>query len=426
MIEGAAESPSSWPRRLLAAPTGTSLPPYGYRGLERARRLGAGWLLDEIDASGLRGRGGAGFPTGRKWRTVADQLGSRFVLANGEEGEPAGWKDRYLLRRHPHVVIEGVALAALAVGAAEAWIYLADAIAETVVRSAVTAASDVLQGLVVEVVRVDHTYVAGEETAAVRFLNGGPALPTAKPPRPFESGIRGGPTVVDNVETMAHAAWIAAEGADAFRSVGTEGSPGTFLACVSGSVAAPLLVEVPFGVPLDAIIGAAAPTEDLVGALLGGYFSGFLPAALLPAAADDDVLRPRGFGLGNGAIVAVGTSRCPVLVVGDLLAFFAAESAGQCGPCVKGTAAMRDILTDLRTGAAGPDELERLERYGHSLRGRGACQLLDAAALTVARAFEHFGPYLQKHVGVGCPSCRNAGEADPTGGFAIAADELLP
>jgi NADH:ubiquinone oxidoreductase subunit F (NADH-binding) len=347
------------------------------------------------------------------------------VLANGEEGEPAGWKDRFLMRRHPHLIVEGVAVAAFAVGAEHAWVYLADSVSAAAITNAVDAAADLLAGLTVQVVQVDHTYVAGEETAAIRFIDGGPALPTAKPPRPFEAGIQGAPTLVDNVETLAHAAWIAANGARRFRETGTPEFPGTFLACVSGDVASPVLTEVPFGVTLQDIIDAACPVEPIAGALLGGYFSGYLPGTLLGTPADDESLRPLGFGLGNGAVVAIGESRCPVQVMGDLAAFFAASSAGQCGPCAKGTAAMGDVLASLRTGHAAADALERLARYGQTLRGRGACQLLDAAALVASRGLLHFSEVLEAHSTNGCATCREAGEPDPTGGFAIDIEEVM-
>jgi NADH:ubiquinone oxidoreductase subunit F (NADH-binding) len=280
-------------------------------------------------------------------------------------------------------------------------------------------------GLDIAVVTVAHSYVAGEETAAVRFLSGGPALPTSKPPRPFESGVHGRPTLVNNVETLAHAAWLARFGAQEYRSVGTDASPGTFLACVSGAVAAPLLIEAPFGTPLSDIVEAAHPTEELHGVLLGGYFSGFLPADLMNTPASNDALSPYRCGLGNGAIVAVGVSTCPVRVVGDLLAFFADQSAGQCGPCVRGTAAMRDILVALRNGEASADDLARLAHYGETLQRRGACQLLDGAALTALRAVNLFAPALEAHLLHPCGTCRSAPEPDATGRYAVG-DEVFP
>jgi NADH:ubiquinone oxidoreductase subunit F (NADH-binding) len=399
---------------------GAALPPYGYSALARAREAGAAWVLGEIDRAGLRGRGGAAFPTARKWSAAVETAQSpTYVLANGEEGEPCSWKDRYLLRHHPHLVIEGAAIAATAIGAQELWIYVADGPGERALAAAAVTAAGELEGLTVHVVNVEHTYVAGEETAAVRYINEGVAKPTMKPPRPVDSGIRGAPTVVDNVETLAHAAWIIAHGADAYRSVGTPESSGTFLACVSGAVGAPALMEVPFGTSLRTILDHAGVCEPLWGVLIGGYFSGFLPAKLLETPADFDTFRSLGFGLGNGNIVAVSRSKCPVAVIRDVHGFFAAESSGQCGPCVRGTAELRDIFERLGAGTAVPDDIERLQRLGNGLRGRGACQLLDAAAINVLRVLEHFGDIITEHLRGPCQTCAEAGPIDPTGGYSV-------
>src|SRR6202035_1327718 len=347
-----------------------------YEGLKLVRALGGDWLLEELEASGVRGAGGAGFAASRKGRAGREGPGPRVVVGNGEEGEPPAWKDRFLMRHRVCWVVEGIALAMEAVGADRGYLYLSDEASAASIRRELEEADDIV-GLDIAVVTVPHTYIAGEETSAVRFLSGGPALPTSKPPRPFESGVFGQPTLVNNVETLAHVAWLARFGAEEFRSVGTSDSPGTFLACVSGAVASPLLIEVPFGTPVSDIVEAAEPTEELHGILLGGYFSGFLPLSLLGTPATNEALSAYRCGLGNGAMVAVGSSTCPVRVVGDLLAFFTAQSSGQCGPCVRGTAAMRDILVALRRGEASADDLARLARYGESLQRRGACQLLD-------------------------------------------------
>jgi NADH:ubiquinone oxidoreductase subunit F (NADH-binding) len=375
-------------------------------------------MLAEIETSGLRGAGGAGFPAGRKWRSVREAPGPRFVVGNGEEGEPAAWKDRFLMRYRPWRVVEGIAIAMHVVDADRGYLYVSDQVAAEVLRREVAQAHSV-ETLNIDVVTVPHTYVAGEETAAIRYLNGGPALPTTKPPRPFESGVHGRPTVVNNVETLAHAAWIAASGADAFRSLGTPGSPGTFLACVSGAVSRPMLNEVPFGTRLDDIVVSAEPSEQLCGVLLGGYFSGFLPADLTHTPASHEALSAHGCGLGNGALVAVGVSSCPVQVVGDLLAFFAHQSAQQCGPCVKGTAAMRDIVLALRRGEASAEDLSRLAHYGHSLQRRGSCQLLDGAALAAIRGLSFFAGRFEEHLVAPCDICRVAPQFDVTGRYAI-------
>jgi NADH:ubiquinone oxidoreductase subunit F (NADH-binding) len=378
-----------------------------------------GDVLEEIDGSGLRGTGGAGFPAARKWRAVADGAAPRFVVANGEEGEPAAWKDRFLLRFRPWRVLEGLAIAMHAVGAETGYVYVSDSVSAISLQKELARGGS-LDSVHIEIATVPHTYVAGEETAAIRYLNGGPALPTSKPPRPFEAGVQGRPTLVNNVETLAHAGWICANGRAAFRSVGTDASPGTFLASVSGAVRRPTLTEVPFGTSLAAIVAeAGGPSDSLRGLLLGGYFSGFLPERWLDTPATYEDLAGLGCGLGNGAIVAIGSKSCPVEVIGDLLAFFAHESAGQCGPCVKGTAAMGDILSALRRGEGSTDDLRRLEHYSITLQNRGACRLLDGAALVASRALRFFADELANHLTEPCESCRGRPEADVTGGFAV-------
>jgi NADH:ubiquinone oxidoreductase subunit F (NADH-binding) len=355
---------------------------------------------------------------------VAEASGPRYVVANGEEGEPGSWKDRYLMRRHPHLVIEGAAVAAVAVGAEETWIYLSDPVAAEVIDAALVAAGEALADAPsIRVAKVPHRYVAGEESAAVRFLSGGPALPTAKPPRPFERGVRDRPTLVNNVETLAHGAWILAHGAEEFRHLGTDSSPGTFLACVTGEVENPMLIEAPLGVPLRSLVAEAHPLGEPRHVLFGGYFSGILSADHLDVPVDFDNLHALGVGLGNGTFTVL-CEACPVRVLGDLLAFFAAESSGQCLACAKGTVAMRDAISRFRDASAGEDDVAALARYGSSLRGRGACHLLDAAAMTATRSVEQFAGLLRQHMEQLCGKCAQSPRPDPSGGFALGTGSL--
>ncbi len=411
---------SPFERRLLRLETGGVAPSdSAYSGLVRAQSLGREWLLDEIEAASLRGKGGAGFPTALKWRGVARGGAPRHVVVNGDEGELVSWKDRYLLRRHPHLVLEGAALAAFAVDAASVHIYVSDSTTASVVATALKSAGPKLEPFSFRVVEVPHTYVAGEETSVVNFLNGRPALPSAKPPRPHQSGVSGQPTLVNNVETFAHAAYIARHGAGDFRAAGVADCPGTFLACVSGAVPAPVLLEVAYGTPLSAVIEAAGARRSQTSALLlGGYFSGLLPGSMIDTPALDGELRRHGFGLGNGNIVVLGGDVCPIGVTADLFAFFAKHSAGQCGPCVRGTQELLAIGAALRAGTATHTHLQRLNHLGEVLKGRGACSLLDAAALTAVRTLQYFNEALASHVGQSCSHCRaRAPAAD--GGFAI-------
>lgn len=365
-------------------------------------------LLEEIDRSGLLGRGGAAFPMAVKLRTVRDggRAGRRtVVLANGEEGEPASVKDRWLLRNRPHLVLDGVRLAARIVNADSAFVYVSDPHAAHAVRTALTAAPS--DGVAVSVVTVDPGYVAGEETAAVRAVNGGPAKPTDKPPRPFQEGVGGHPTLVSNVETLANLPFILKHGSDAYRLTGTSASPGTFLATVTGAGRAAALYELPHGTSVaDLLVLHGVSADAVTGVLMGGYFAGLLNRDVLDATLDHETMRALGSGLGCGA-VAILTDDCPVAVAAAVLAYFDRENADQCGSCFNGTAAMSAVAAALRDGVATVDDLARLERWSVVLRGRGACATLDAATNVAATLLKQFSEDVARHVASDCDSCRN-------------------
>jgi NADH:ubiquinone oxidoreductase subunit F (NADH-binding) len=371
---------------------------YAAGGLEGAE------LRVEIAASWLRGRGGAAFPAGTKWAAVASRRGPRVVVANGEEGEPASFKDRHLLRRRPHLVLDGLARAAEGVGARRAIVYVSDRAAAASVRAAL-AEGPPTRGVRVELVTVAPGYVAGEETAVVRAIDGGPAKPTSKPPRPFEAGVGGRPTLVQNVETLAHVPRVACHGATAFRSVGTEAAPGSFLLSLSGAGIAPCVWEAPLGVPLGRMLEAAGLRVEPRAFLMGGYFGGILAPAATELLLDYESLAAAGSGLGCGAVVVLGPNDCPVGVTAAVAGYFAAQSAQQCGVCVNGTAAMRDGLTRLRDGAPAGDDLERLERWSLILPGRGACALLDGACRLVASLLREFPDDVARHATAACRAC---------------------
>jgi NADH:ubiquinone oxidoreductase subunit F (NADH-binding) len=365
-------------------------------------------LLDEIDRSGLLGRGGAAFPMAVKLRTVRDagRAGRRtVVLANGEEGEPASVKDRWLLRNRPHLVLDGVRLAARIVNADSAFVYVSDPHAAHAVRTALTAVPS--DGVAVSVVTVDPGYVAGEETAAVRAVNGGPAKPTDKPPRPFQEGVGGHPTLVSNVETLANLPFILKHGSDAYRLTGTSASPGTFLATVTGAGRAAGLYELPHGTSVaDLLVLHGVSADAVTGVLMGGYFAGLLNRDVLGATLDHETMRALGSGLGCGA-VAILTDDCPVAVAAAVLAYFDRENADQCGSCFNGTAAMSAVAAALRDGVATIEDLARLERWSVVLRGRGACATLDAATNVAATLLKQFAEDVARHVAGDCDSCRN-------------------
>ncbi|MCG5434240.1 hypothetical protein LV457_18365 [Mycobacterium sp. MYCO198283] len=356
-------------------------------------------LLAEVELAGLTGRGGAAFPMAVKLASVraARRAGwQTVVVANGEEGEPASVKDRWLLRHRPHLVIDGLRLAAATVGAQRGYVYVSDRDGAAAVRAALADAA--LDGPAVEVVTVAPGYVAGEETAAVRAINGGPAKPTDKPPRPFEEGVDGLPTVVSNVETLANLPVIVRDGAREYRAVGTSGSPGTFLATVTGGGRPPALYELPHGAAFPDLLElhGVAP-ERLRGVLMGGYFAGLLNREVLDTTLDHETLRRLGSGLGNGAIALIA-DECAVGVAAAVLEYFDRENAGQCGSCFNGTAAMAAVAAGLRDGTATAEDLTRLERWSVVLRGRGACATLDAATNVAASLLRAFPQEVARHV----------------------------
>lgn len=388
----------------------------GSESAARYREAGGYLPLSDVDAlheaithAGVQGRGGAAFPMAVKLSTVrrAAQRGIDTVLvANGEEGEPASVKDRWLLRHRPHLVLDGARLAARIIGARHAHVYVSDEQAATAVRAALDELTpDALDGVTVSVLTVEAGYVAGEETAAVRAINGGPAKPTDKPPRPFEEGVGGLPTVVSNVETLANLPFIHRHGAVAYRSVGTDGSPGTFLATVTGAGRAPGLYEVPFGVPAAELVALHGIDAGRVqGAVMGGYFAGLLDRRVLDGALDHESLRSAGSGLGCGAVSLI-TDECPVAVAASVLAYYDRENAGQCGSCFNGTAAMAAAATALRDGVADAEDLARLQRWSVVLRGRGACATLDAACNIAASMLAMFPDDVSRHLDGQCPRC---------------------
>ena len=406
---------AAWPGgtpRLLRTPTRTNTESYpAYRELGGYRPLtDLDALLSEVDSSGLLGRGGAGFPLGRKLRTVRDngRVGrtGTVAIANGEEGEPASIKDRWLLRNRPHLILDGLRLAAAIVAADRAFVYVSDPHAAQAVKAALDELdSDTFGSATVAVRLVDPGYIAGEETAAVRALNGGPVKPTDKPPRPFQAGVDGLPTLVSNVETLANLPFLHEHGAAVFRSQGTSQSPGTFLVTLTGAGRPPGLYEIPHGLPFPELIACHGLSTDQVrGVLMGGYFAGLLNRTVLDATLDHETLRGLGSGLGAGAICVL-TDDCPVAVAASVLGYFDRENAGQCGSCFNGTAAMAAAAAALRDGVATAEDVARLRRWSVVLRGRGACATLDAATNTAGSLLDQFPDEVARHLDNICESC---------------------
>ncbi len=377
----------------------------GYRPLADADAL-----LEQVNLSGLLGRGGAAFPLGTKLRTVrdAERRGTPTVIvANGEEGEPASIKDRWLLRHRPHLVLDGLRLAAAIINAGRAYVYVSDEPSAAAVNSALSQLDSQAFGATeVVVLTVEPTYIAGEETAAVRRINGGPAKPTDKPPRPFEEGVSGLPTTVSNVETLANLPYIHQHGSQNFRSVGTPMSPGTFLATITGGGKTATLYEIPHGAAFSDLLRLHEVSADSVhGVLMGGYFAGLVNTDILDATLDHETIRRLGSGLGCGAM-SILTDDCPVAVAASVMSYFDRENAGQCGSCFNGTAAMAAVVSALRDGAATEEDVTRLQRWSVVLRGRGACGTLDGATNVAASLLRQFPQLVTTHLANECPSCR--------------------
>jgi NADH:ubiquinone oxidoreductase subunit F (NADH-binding) len=356
-------------------------------------------LIEEVERSGLRGRGGADFPTARKLRAVASRRRVGPVLVNGSETEPASAKDRLLLARLPHLVLDGAVLSAGAVGASEVIIKVGEGAADAI--HAIDAAISVREQdrVRISVVCGPEGYVTGEESAVVHLLNGGAAKPTFVPPRPFERGYRGRPTLIQNPETLAQLALVARFGSAWYRELGTVADPGSALVTITGSVRAPGVYELAFGTPMSDLLAAAGgPLEPLQALLVGGYFGTWVDASAavrLRLARED--LRSVGCSLGSGVLIALGESSCGLHESARVISYLAEQSAGQCGPCVHGLRAIADAVGALAGGVAGPRERDRVLRWCSEVRGRGACHHPDGAVRFVESALRVFARALDEH-----------------------------
>jgi NADH:ubiquinone oxidoreductase subunit F (NADH-binding) len=358
-----------------------------------------GGLVDFVDDSGLQGRGGAGFPTGRKLRAVAGGRGRPIVVANGTEGEPVSGKDRVLLRLVPHLVLDGATLAAQAVGAREA-IVAVGVHAQREVAVVGAAIAERNGPVRLRLATPPPGFVSGEETALVNWLNRGPAKPTFTPPRPFERGVGGRPTLVQNVETLANLALIARSGPGWFRELGTRAEPGTVLVTLGGAVKRPGIYEAPLGVQLAELVdwagGFATPPAAF---LVGGYFGTWLDAdvALRRRLLDSD-LSEIGASLGARGVFAFPAGSCGVFETARVARYLANESAGQCGPCVNGLHAIADTLENLAWGRPEREDPARLARWASQVEGRGACRHPDGAARFVTSALSVFADEIGSHL----------------------------
>lgn len=357
---------------------------------------------DELERSGLRGRGGAGFPTAVKMAAVRAAAGRDrrrpVVVANATEGEPASAKDATLLTRNPHLVLDGIAATARSLGADRAVLCIADGSAGPAASAeralAERRGSDTVA---VEVVRTPDRYLAGEESALVNWLTTRRAVPTLTPPRPADRGVDGRPTLVENVETLANLALLARFGAAWWRGLGTDEEPGSMLVTVTGGVERPGVYEVGLGFELAWLL-SAAEAGPTAGVLVGGYFGTWLaPDQLAAAALSRASLARLGASPGCGVVAVVPSSGCPVAETARVAWWLAGESAGQCGPCVNGLPAIAGALVELVDGDPAGTAAARVRRWSEMVRGRGACKLPDGAVGLVLSALDTFGDHLEEH-----------------------------
>jgi NADH:ubiquinone oxidoreductase subunit F (NADH-binding) len=357
-------------------------------------------LLAAVESAGLTGRGGSGFPTAVKMRAVATGRGRAVVVANGMESEPVSRKDQALLARNPHLVLDGAVLAARAVGADIVHVCLDRARAQQVgaIRRAVEerwwAAVDPVP---VQVHELPGHYVSSEETALVRWLNGGEAKPMTTPPRPYESGVRRRPTLISNVETLAHLALIARFGPAWFRAAGAPESPGTALVTLAGAVSHPGVYEIESGTPVGEVLAMSGRhAADAV--LIGGYFGTWhhvRDVAQLPMSQAG--LRAAGASFGAGVLFALPAGHCGLAEAARILGYLARQGAQQCGPCRFGLPAIADDFAQLATGRPDGDPLDRLRRRLGVISGRGACRHPDGAVRMAASALTAFAADARSH-----------------------------
>ncbi|MEW6241269.1 MAG: NADH-ubiquinone oxidoreductase-F iron-sulfur binding region domain-containing protein, partial [Chloroflexota bacterium] len=397
--------------RLLTVNCGngtTSLKKYGkYKALQKASKMKPEDVVAEIKASGLVGRGGAAFPTGVKWESAAKADGSpKYVICNADESEPGTFKDRVLLLDDPHSVIEGMCIAAHAIGASYGYIYLRGEypyilpVLETALTEA-RKAGYLGRGFDIEVRLGAGAYICGEETALFESIEGKRGFPRVKPPFPTTHGVFGKPTVINNVETLCNVPLILSKGAAEYRKIGTEKSPGPKLFCVSGDVARPGLYEVPFGVTLRELLDmAGGPSSPSLGAalraserklqavLFGGAAGAFAISDHLDVKMTFEDLRAAGLPLGSGVVMVFDETRDMRDALKRLGHFFAHESCGKCYPCQMGTQRQKEILDRIAAGRIMEGDLERLQDVGWTMTDASLCGLGQTAAGAVLSAMK--------------------------------------
>jgi NADH-quinone oxidoreductase subunit F len=387
----------------------------GYRALRRilSEGMAPDAVIAEVKKSSLRGRGGAGFPTGLKWSFIPKAPGPKYVVCNSDEGEPGTFKDRDILRYNPHAVIEGMIIGGYAIGAGVGYNYIHGEIWAEYERfqealdeayGAGLLGSNILGSSFSFDLRAAHgygAYICGEETGLLESLEGKKGQPRYKPPFPAVVGLYGRPTIINNTETLATVPWIFRNGADAFLALGRPNNGGTKIFSVSGDVQRPGNFEVPLGTPFAKLL-------ELAGGMRGGKIKAVIPGGssmpVLPGAVmmdtdmDYDSIAKAGSMLGSGAVIVMNETRCMVRSLERLSYFYQAESCGQCTPCREGTGWLYRIVHRIEHGKGRPEDLDLLDSVAENIQGRTICALGDAAAMPVRAFIKNFRAEFEHHV----------------------------
>ena len=372
-------------------------------------------IIEMVKQSGLRGRGGAGFPTGLKWSFINRTApGDKYVVVNSDEGEPGTFKDRDILRYNPHALIEGIIICGYAIGGVAGYNYIRGEFWEPYERFEAALAEAREAGLLGENILGSgfdfdiHThlgagaYICGEETALLESLEGKKGQPRFKPPFPAMFGLYGRPTVINNTETLASVPDIIRKGADWFREIGIENSGGPKLFSVSGNVARPGNYEVPMGMPFAELLELAGGMRDgreCKAVIPGGSSAPVLPGdVMMDLTMDYDSIARAGSMLGSGAVIVMDDTNCMVKVLDRISYFYYEESCGQCTPCREGTGWMHRVVHRIETGKGQNEDLDLLDDVAAKIMGRTICALGDAAAMPVAGFIKHFRDEFQYHI----------------------------
>lgn len=378
---------------------------------------GRDWIIDQVKVSGLRGRGGAGFPTGTKWTFMPKESGkTHYLVINADESEPGTCKDRDILRNEPHKLIEGALLAAYAIGAHQAYIYIRGEFANEASETNQAIAEAYAKGLVgknacgsgwdfdIAVHRGAGAYICGEESALLESLEGKRGMPRNKPPFPAMAGLYASPTTVNNVETIASVPDILRRGGEWFASFGTEKSKGTKLYCISGHVNNPCNVEEAMGLSMKQMIelhagGVRGGWDNLKAVIPGGSSTPILPKELCETVLMDyESLKAAGSSLGTGGLIVMDKTTDVVRVIARLARFYAHESCGQCTPCREGTGWMMRVMNRMVTGNAELQEIDMLLDVSKEIEGHTICAHGDASAWPIQGLMKHYRPEVEARI----------------------------